>query len=38
MQHPLVSILINNYNNGPWIEACVRSALEQTYPHVEVIV
>ncbi len=38
MDQPLVSILINNYNNGPWIEACVRSALQQTYGRVEVIV
>ncbi|RMF24293.1 MAG: glycosyltransferase, partial [Bacteroidetes bacterium] len=38
MKQPLVSILINNYNNAPFLEECVRSALEQTYPHTEVIV
>ena len=35
---PLVSILINNYNNADYIEACIVSALNQGYPHVEVIV
>lgn len=33
-----VSVLINNYNNGPWIGACVDSALKQTRPADEVIV
>lgn len=33
-----VTILINNYNNGPWLRACVDSALNQTRPAEEVIV
>ncbi len=33
-----VAILINNYNNGPWVRACVDSALDQTRPADEIIV
>lgn len=32
------SILINNYNNGPWLRECVDSALNQSRPPDEVIV
>ena len=32
------SILINNYNNAPYLRACVDSALRQTVPADEVIV
>jgi glycosyltransferase involved in cell wall biosynthesis len=35
---PLVSILINNYNYGRFLEAAIASALNQTYAHIEVIV
>lgn len=35
---PLVSILINNYNYGSFVSQSIDSALNQTYPHVEVIV
>jgi glycosyltransferase involved in cell wall biosynthesis len=35
---PLVSILINNYNYGRFVGAAIESALNQTYPNVEVIV
>ncbi|NJN71832.1 MAG: glycosyltransferase [Limnothrix sp. RL_2_0] len=35
---PLVSILINNYNYGHFIEESIKSALSQSYPHCEVIV
>jgi glycosyltransferase involved in cell wall biosynthesis len=35
---PLVSIIINNYNYGPFISEAIDSALSQTYPHIEVIV
>jgi glycosyltransferase involved in cell wall biosynthesis len=31
-------VLINNYNNGPYLRACVESALDQTQPADEVIV
>jgi glycosyltransferase involved in cell wall biosynthesis len=36
--NPLVSILINNYNYGRFLDAAIASALNQTYPHIEVIV
>jgi glycosyltransferase involved in cell wall biosynthesis len=34
---PLVSILIPAYNAGAWIEATLESAINQTYPEIEVI-
>ena len=37
-ESPLVSILINNYNYGRFLGEAIDSALNQTYPHVEVIV
>jgi glycosyltransferase involved in cell wall biosynthesis len=37
-ESPLVSVLINNYNYGQFLEAAIASALNQTYPHTEVIV
>ena len=36
--HPLVSILIPAYNAQPWIADAIRSALDQTWPHTEIIV
>lgn len=35
---PLVSILINNYNYGSFLSQAIDSALNQTYPNIEVIV
>lgn len=35
---PLVSILINNYNYGQFLADAIDSALNQTYPHIEVLV
>ena len=35
---PKVSILIPCYNAEKWIDQAIKSALEQTYPHKEVIV
>jgi glycosyltransferase involved in cell wall biosynthesis len=35
---PLVSILINNYNYGQFLTEAIDSALNQTYPNIEVIV
>lgn len=35
---PLVSIIINNYNYGHFLREAIESALNQTYPHTEVIV
>lgn len=37
-QLPLVSIVINNYNYGFYLKEAIDSALNQTYPHIEVIV
>jgi glycosyltransferase involved in cell wall biosynthesis len=37
-QPPLVSILINNYNYGRFLSDAINSALNQTYPNVEVVV
>ncbi len=37
-EHPLVSILINNYNYASYLEEAIESALRQTYDNVEVIV
>jgi glycosyltransferase involved in cell wall biosynthesis len=34
---PLVSILIPNYNYGHYLENCIESALNQTYPNLEII-
>ena len=35
---PLVSILISNYNYARFIGAAIRSALDQTYPNIELII
>ena len=35
---PLVSILINNYNYGRFLSEAIESALNQTYPNIEVII
>lgn len=35
---PLLSVLIPSYNTSPYIEACVRSVLEQTYENLEVVI
>lgn len=37
-QAPLVSVLINNYNYGRYLGEAIDSALNQTYPNVEVVV
>ena len=37
-ENPLVSIVINNYNYGRFLEDAIKSALNQTYPHTEVVV
>lgn len=38
MRQLLVSIIINNYNYGHFLQQAVESALKQTYPNTEVIV
>ena len=35
---PLISIVIPSYNQGAFLEECLRSALDQPYPEKEVIV
>lgn len=35
---PTTAILITNYNNAPWLRACLDSALAQTRPADEIIV
>lgn len=35
---PLVSIIINNYNYGRFLGKAIDSALNQTYPYIEVVV
>ncbi|MGA7829252.1 MAG: glycosyltransferase [Geobacteraceae bacterium] len=37
MTEPLISICIPNFNNGKYLDVCIRSALKQTYPNIEVI-
>jgi glycosyltransferase involved in cell wall biosynthesis len=38
MQQPLVSIIIPNHNYAQYLSASIQSALDQSYPSVEVIV
>ncbi len=38
MTQPLVSVIISSYNHAAYIEACIRSVLEQTYKPVELLV
>jgi hypothetical protein len=35
---PLVSVVIVNYNSGTYLEACVRSVIDSTYPRKELII
>ena len=35
---PLVSVIIASYNHAPYIEASIRSVLEQTYTNIELLV
>lgn len=35
---PLISILINCYNSEKYVADCIKSALDQTYPNLEIIV
>ncbi len=38
MKYPLVSVAIPAYNHGEYIEACLRSVHDQTYPNIELVV
>lgn len=35
---PLVTVIIASYNHAPYIEECIRSVLEQSYPNIELLV
>jgi len=37
MAEPLISICIPNYNNAKYLDACIQSALNQTYKNTEII-
>jgi glycosyltransferase involved in cell wall biosynthesis len=38
MNAPLVSIVVNNYNNEPYLKDCLDSLIAQTYRHIEIVV
>jgi glycosyltransferase involved in cell wall biosynthesis len=35
---PLVSVIVNNYNYGCFLQDAIDSALSRTYPRTEVVV
>lgn len=38
MTAPLVSVIVPNYNYAESLDLCLRSILDQTYPHLEILV
>lgn len=38
MSHPLTSVAVPAYNHGRYIEACLASVRDQTYPRLELVV
>lgn len=36
--NPLISIVIPNYNNVEYLQECLESCLEQTYPNIELVI
>ena len=37
-KYPLVSIMIPNYNHSRYLDECIQSALNQTWPNIEIVV
>ena len=37
-EQPLVTVIIASYNHAPYVEASILSVLNQTYPHIELLV
>lgn len=37
-KHPLVSIITPCFNNGQYLESCIKSVLQQDYPYIEHII
>lgn len=35
---PLVSVVVASYNNGKYLEQCLESAINQTYPNIEIVI
>jgi len=38
VSHPLISVIITNYNYGKYITQAIKSILNQTYPNIELII
>ncbi|MFI8579142.1 glycosyltransferase [Ectopseudomonas khazarica] len=38
MKEPVVTVIVASYNHAPYIEQCILSVLQQTYPHIELLV
>ena len=38
MNKPLVSIMIPNYNYSRYLDQCIKSALNQTYENLEIVI
>ena len=37
MKHKIISVIVPVYNTAPYLDRCLNSLLEQTYPHLEII-
>jgi len=38
LESPLVSIVVNNYNNGLYLDDCLNALLNQTYDNIQIVV